>query len=95
MESCIPKLDEDVKQVLNIMPFKIDVTQDAFYKEGFEQGEAKGVKLGEERGVTKGEARKGEMIALNMLRRGGFSDEEIVGLTGVSMKRLQELKAFI
>ena len=68
-------------------------------KQGMKQGMKRGIKEGIKEGIVKGREEgmtKGKWeVVVNMLLKGGFSDEEIAGLTNTSVEFVAKVKSEI
>lgn len=70
------------------MPIHYDIETDDLFLAGLEKGLEKGLEQGLEKGVEKQQYD----TVVRMLKTGRFSDEEIAGITGVTLSFVRKIK---
>ena len=85
--------DEKMQRIIELRE-KARRDEHAIYSKGVDDGIEKGIKEGIEQGVEQGKIERAKeekiQIAKNMLQR-GFSKQEIMDITGLTSKEIEEL----
>ena len=81
--------DEKMQRIIELRE-KARRDEHAIYSKGVDDGIEKGIKEGVEQGKIEGAKEEKIQIAKNMLQR-GFSKQEIMDITGLTSKEIEEL----